>query len=143
MAETYLCSTQEDLPDVARAIIHENTGCRIFLFTGNLGAGKTALIREMCRVLGYQEEVTSPTFSIVNEYSFDHNTLYHMDLYRLNRIEEALDIGMEDYLYSGQYCFIEWPEVIILLIQESYCHITISVSQDQTRKIDVERVRAS
>jgi tRNA threonylcarbamoyladenosine biosynthesis protein TsaE len=142
MAETYLCSAQDDLPDVARAIIDEDAACRIFLFTGNLGAGKTALIREMCRVLGYKEEVTSPTFSIVNEYALVDNILYHMDAYRLNRLEEALDIGMEDYLYSGHYCFIEWPDVILPLIQDAYCRISISVLQDQTRKIDVEWVPA-
>ena len=142
MAVTYLCHTQDKLPDVARAIIDEDAACRIFLFTGHLGAGKTALIREMCRVLGYEEEVTSPTFSIVNEYALVDNILYHMDLYRLNRLEEALDIGMEDYLFSGYYCFIEWPDVILPLIQDAYCRISITVLQDQTRKIDVEWVAA-
>lgn len=142
MAVTYLCSAQDDLPDVASAIIGEDAACRIYIFKGNLGAGKTALIREMCRLLGYKEEVTSPTFSIVNEYALVDNILYHMDLYRLNRLEEALDIGMEDYLYSGHYCFIEWPDVILPLIQGAYCRISITVLQDQTRKIDAEWVPA-
>ena len=142
MAETYLCSTQESLPDVARVIINVNTDCRIFIFTGQLGAGKTALIREMCRVLGCHEDVTSPTFSIINEYKTGRGTLYHMDLYRLNRVAEALDIGMEDYILSGYYCFIEWPEVVLPLLQEEYCSITISVLPDQARKIDAEWVRA-
>jgi tRNA threonylcarbamoyladenosine biosynthesis protein TsaE len=142
MAETYLCSTQESLPDVARAIINVNTDCRIFIFSGQLGAGKTALIREMCRVLGCHEDVTSPTFSIINEYKAGRGTLYHMDLYRLNHIAEALDIGIEDYLLSGYYCFIEWPEVVLTLIQEDYCSVNISVLPDQTRKIDAEWVRA-
>lgn len=142
MSETYLCGTLEALPGVAKSVINKNTQCRIFIFNGQLGAGKTALIREMCRALGCQEDVTSPTFSIINEYSAAQGIIYHMDLYRLKDIAEALDIGMEDYILSGFYCFIEWPEVVLQLLQEEYCSITISVLPDQTRKIDAEWVRA-
>jgi tRNA threonylcarbamoyladenosine biosynthesis protein TsaE len=142
MSETYLCSTLEALPDVASCVVHKNASCRIFIFNGHLGAGKTALIREMCRVLGCKEDVTSPTFSVINEYTAAQGTIYHMDLYRLKDIAEALDIGMEDYILSGSYCFIEWPEVVLPLLDEEYCSITISVLPDQTRKIDAEWVRA-
>ena len=142
MSETYLCSTLEALPDVACSLIDKNTGCRIFIFNGQLGAGKTALIREMCRVLGCHEDITSPTFSIINEYTAPPGSMYHMDLYRLSGIAEALDIGMEDYLLSGSYCFIEWPEVILPLLHEAYCNVTITMLTDQTRKIDAEWLRA-
>ncbi|MCB9251110.1 MAG: tRNA (adenosine(37)-N6)-threonylcarbamoyltransferase complex ATPase subunit type 1 TsaE [Flavobacteriales bacterium] len=86
----------------------------LFALRGELGAGKTTFVQSFCRILGSVETVSSPTFSIVNEYHYNENKsqIYHFDLYRLNTLEEILDTGFEEYLYSGSYCFIEWPEKV-------------------------------
>ena len=111
---------------------------RIFAFTGEIGAGKTTFIKALCRRLGVSDEVTSPTFALVNEYacSPDSNgVVYHLDLYRLKNLEEALDIGIEDILDSGAYCFIEWPELIEPLLPDDVVHINIEIVGNSTRKI--------
>ncbi|MFM9946253.1 MAG: tRNA (adenosine(37)-N6)-threonylcarbamoyltransferase complex ATPase subunit type 1 TsaE [Bacteroidia bacterium] len=85
---------------------------KIFCFTGNLGAGKTTFITSLCRVLGSADNITSPTFSLVNEYNSDKGLIYHFDLYRLKNQEEAMDVGLEEYIYSNNYCVMEWPEKV-------------------------------
>ena len=102
----------EDIHETASELIHQFADKRIFLFSGNLGSGKTTLVRAICEELGCHEQVSSPTFSLINEYKAGNLILYHFDLYRLNTLEEALDTGLEEYLYSGNYCFVEWPEKI-------------------------------
>lgn len=112
-----------------------------WLFRGEIGAGKTTMIKALCKQLGSQEFVTSPTYSIINEYTYlRKNTqltasIYHMDLYRLNSGEEALQIGIEDYLYGPDYCFIEWPDIITELLPESCFEIQLSIVGDSKRKI--------
>ena len=112
---------------------------RKFLFEGEIGAGKTTLIKVICEELGVDDMVSSPTFSLVNEYEYTANgkqhTLYHMDLYRLKEIEEALDIGIEEYLDNDAYCFIEWPELIEPILPESVVRIKIEIIGDSNRKI--------
>ena len=98
---------------------------RIFAFYGKMGAGKTTLIKEMCATLGVEDIVCSPTFAIVNEYIAKKETIFHFDFYRLKSIREAFDIGYEDYFYSGNYCFIEWPEKISELLPQNYVKIQI------------------
>src|SRR5258707_13350995 len=101
------------LPSIASEIISFARGIRIFLFYGDMGAGKTTLIKSLCEYLGTTEPVTSPTFSIVNEYiGSNGQKIYHFDFYRLKNQTEALDMGYEEYFYSDAFCFIEWPEKI-------------------------------
>src|ERR1700710_1617150 len=101
-----------DLDTTASQIIAFADTQNIFLFYGDMGAGKTTLIRSLCKQLGTVDNVASPTFSIVNEYKAPNKNIYHFDFYRLKTQTEALDMGFEEYLYSGNYCFIEWPEKI-------------------------------
>ena len=109
--QSYPVAEEQALEEVARDILQRYAGKKIFLFYGELGAGKTTFIKRFCHLLGVTDTVQSPTFSIVNEYRTDEGDLvYHMDLYRMESTREIQDIGLEEYLYSGLYCFIEWPE---------------------------------
>ncbi|MGC3977053.1 MAG: tRNA (adenosine(37)-N6)-threonylcarbamoyltransferase complex ATPase subunit type 1 TsaE [Paludibacteraceae bacterium] len=102
---------------------HKNT---IYCFNGKMGAGKTTFIKALCDELGVNETVNSPTFSIINEYETkDQKIIYHFDCYRLNKIEDALNIGAEDYLNSGNICFIEWPEVLSPILPDNAIFIEI------------------
>ena len=117
------------LTAVATKLLDRAAEARVLAFYGEIGAGKTALIQALCRQLGVKEEVSSPTFSIVNEYEYITpadglaHPAFHMDLYRLKQLDEALQIGIEEYLYSGAYCFIEWPELIEGLLPEDTVRI--------------------
>ncbi len=108
---------------------------KIFLFYGDMGAGKTTFIKSLCECLGTKENVTSPTFSIVNQYQGDAAKIYHFDFYRLKKQEEALDMGYEEYFYSGDYCFIEWPEKIADLLPEHYIRVDIQVLSNNNRML--------
>ena len=102
----FLISTIESLPEVSRQLLDAFPDSRVFALYGKMGAGKTTLIRELCRTLGVTGEVQSPTFSIINEYkTLSDDSVFHFDLYRINKIEELFDIGYEEYMYSGSYCF--------------------------------------
>ena len=101
----------EELPRVAGELLADFPGKRIFAFYGELGAGKTTFIKALCRMLGVEDEALSPTFAIINEYATrDRAPVFHFDFYRILNITEIFDIGYEEYLSSGSYCFIEWPE---------------------------------
>lgn len=116
---------------VAEEILKQADDLKIFTFHGDLGAGKTTLIKSFCKVLNVVDLVSSPTFSLVNEYSNDRgNTIYHFDLYRIKSVNELFDIGIEEYLDSSNYCFIEWPEKILNLIQGRYAEINIESSSE-------------
>jgi tRNA threonylcarbamoyladenosine biosynthesis protein TsaE len=128
------------LPGAASEIIKFAANARIFLFYGEMGAGKTTLIKSLCECLGTTESVTSPTFSIVNEYIGKDNKIYHFDFYRLKNETEALDMGYEEYFYSGAYCFIEWPEKIPGLLPEHYISVKISVTGNNSREINIEKI---
>ncbi len=108
--QTFHLTSENDLPDVVGEILPLVTH-KVILLRGDLGAGKTTFIKNFVASLGSTETVTSPTYSIVNEYDSPRGKIYHFDLYRLNSIEEVYDIGMLDYLESGAYCLIEWPEI--------------------------------
>ena len=97
-----------------------------------MGAGKTTFTKAICKALGVDEAVTSPTFAIVNEYA---GPIYHFDFYRLKRVEEAFDMGFEDYLYSGAWCLIEWPERIEDLLPKETVRVHILVEEDGTRTV--------
>jgi len=113
---------------------------KILLFYGEMGAGKTTFIKAFCAALGVEDTVSSPTFSIVNEYHYPQGIIYHFDFYRLKNQTEALDLGLEEYLDSGNYCLIEWPEKIPDLLPENYVHISLKVRPDQQRKLTITKI---
>jgi tRNA threonylcarbamoyladenosine biosynthesis protein TsaE len=123
----------DQIQEVAQQILAQNPN-KILLFNGEMGAGKTTLIKQLCKSLGIEDATSSPTFSLVNEYQTnDNQTVYHFDFYRLNHETEALDMGVDDYLYSGNWCFIEWSEKIPSLIPEQHSVITIELLPDGKR----------
>jgi tRNA threonylcarbamoyladenosine biosynthesis protein TsaE len=125
----------DQLEEVAQQIIANNRK-KVILFHGEMGVGKTTLIKQLCKTLGVTGATSSPTFSLVNEYEANDNQLvYHFDFYRLNKEEEALDMGIDDYLYSGNWCFIEWAEKIPNLIPEVHSVINISLLADGKRSL--------
>jgi len=128
------------LPSLASEIISFAKDVRIFLFYGDMGAGKTTLIKSLCECLGTSEPVTSPTFSIVNEYIGKKNRIYHFDFYRLKNQTEALDMGYEEYFYSDAYCFIEWPEKIPDLLPVHYIEVKITTLADNSRQIIIAQI---
>lgn len=126
----------EELAKVANKVLHFAGERRIMTFSGEIGAGKTTLIQRLCAQLGVKESVTSPTFAIANEYATAENgAIYHLDLYRLKNEQEALDIGIEEYLDGDRYCFIEWPEIIADLLPDDLMHISIELLENSHRKI--------
>lgn len=129
-----------ELPKAARELLAFAGNERIFLFYGEMGAGKTTLIKALCSELGTDDLVSSPTFSIVNEYASPAGPVYHFDFYRLKNETEALDLGYEDYIYSGCYCFIEWPERISGLLPENACSIEIEIEGSNSRKLTVQKI---
>lgn len=124
-----------DLQNIAQQIIDHSTS-KIILFEAEMGMGKTTLIKEIVRCLGVEDVANSPTFSIVNEYKTTANgTVYHFDMYRIEEEEEALDFGIEEYFYSNNWCFIEWPERIPNLIPENHHVIRITLVDENTRTL--------
>lgn len=128
-----------ELKEAAQQVVKTFSDDRIFLFYGSMGAGKTTFINELCLALGVTEHTSSPTFSIVNEYSIPQGSIYHFDFYRLKNEIEALDMGYEEYFYSGDYCFVEWSEKIPNLIPLHYVKIAIEVLENQHRLITIEK----
>lgn len=122
-----------ELSSAAEQLISFGGSEKIFLFYGDMGAGKTTLIKSLCESLGVKEPVTSPTFSIVNEYQGESSRIYHFDFYRLKNQSEALDLGYEEYFYSGNYCFIEWPEKIPDLLPDHYMRVDVQVVSNNER----------
>ncbi len=122
------------LPQAAQQFIDHMGEARVFAFYGNMGAGKTTFIKALCECLGVTDTVTSPTFAIVNEYE-GHQPVYHFDFYRIRRVEEAYDLGFEEYCYSGHLCFIECPELIEDLLPEDTVRVTIETLTDGSRRI--------
>ena len=132
-----LTYTLQQIEQTAQAVVNAMKNNQLFAFYGQMGAGKTTLIKAICRQLGVQEEVNSPTFAIVNEYEGTHQTIYHFDFYRINRPEEALDFGLFDYFDSGNPCLMEWPECIDTLLPDDVVNIEITVIDENTRKITI------
>lgn len=112
----------------------------VITYIGDLGTGKTTLIKKLCEKLGVADNVTSPTYSIINEYESVNGPLYHIDLYRLEDVEEAMDIGIEDYLYSGNWCMIEWPQLIEDLLPDNYVRIEIENLGKFTRSLRMIKI---
>ncbi len=118
LIDKYRCKSVDELEQAGKLLLEKHDNKRIFAFIGEMGVGKTSFIKVLCRLLGAEEYVTSPTFSIINEYiTHKGNSLYHFDLYRINP-EDVFDLGYEEYLFSGNYCFIEWADKIRELLPE-------------------------
>lgn len=134
----FICNSLGQLPEIAEQILLLNNKTKVFAFYGKMGSGKTTLIRALCSKLKINEQANSPTFAIINEYSLPENLpVYHFDFYRIKNETEAFDLGYEDYFYSGNYCFIEWPEKIESLLPDIYCRIFIE-DIDGIRKISAQ-----
>ena len=127
----------EQINEVAKQILNSNPK-KVILFNGPMGAGKTTLIKAITKLLGVEGATSSPTFSLVNEYlTTDNKSLYHFDVYRIKNETEALDMGIDEYLYSGNWCFIEWAEKIPNLIPEAHSIIEMKLNTDGKRTIQL------
>ncbi|GAA0893260.1 tRNA (adenosine(37)-N6)-threonylcarbamoyltransferase complex ATPase subunit type 1 TsaE [Fulvivirga kasyanovii] len=134
------CDGLEQLKEVARRIISFGKDYNVWLFEGQMGAGKTTLIKAICEAFEVEDNVNSPTFSIVNEYQNGKGEVfYHFDFYRIKDEEEAMDIGAEEYFYSGNYCFIEWPSKVEGLLPDRMLKIEITIIDPVKRLIDLAR----
>jgi len=131
-------AAESELPDAAARLLAVASGSRVFLFYGEMGAGKTTLIKAICAQLGVVDTASSPTFAIVNEYASPEGPVYHFDFYRIKSEQEAFDLGYEDYFYSGHYCFVEWPEKIASLLPTDAVRVYLTVSADGSRRIAVD-----
>lgn len=127
------------LPDVAEKVIEQLNGRSVVVFRGEMGAGKTTLIRAIMAQLGSEDTISSPTFAIVNHYSTaEDEPVYHFDFYRINRIEEAYDFGYEEYFYSGDLCLVEWPEKIEQLLPDDVMTVRITAPSEEERIFDID-----
>ncbi len=141
MQSTFIANSLSELKSIAQEIMETHKEDRIFILEGDMGAGKTTLTKYICENLGANDNVCSPTFAIVNQYySEKAGDIYHFDFYRINKEQEAFDIGFEEYLYSGNYCFIEWAEKVSNLLPLHYVIISIKEIQDQKREINLKQV---
>ena len=136
MQHTIKINTLDDLPNAAKQLLGLCADKKTFAFYGAMGAGKTTFIKELCKQLGVTDNVNSPTFALVNEYkTSDGLTIFHFDFYRIKSIHEAYDLGYEDYFYSDNYCFIEWPEKVEELLPDDIVKVSMSVDKDNGRII--------
>ncbi|MBT8274724.1 MAG: tRNA (adenosine(37)-N6)-threonylcarbamoyltransferase complex ATPase subunit type 1 TsaE [Bacteroidia bacterium] len=135
-----LTYTLQDLPEVAEKVL-TGSSSKTLLFYGEMGTGKTTLIKEIAKNLGVEEAVNSPTFSIVNEHILNSEKLYHYDFYRLESLDEALDIGIEDYLYSGHWNFVEWPEKVEALLPGESTKIELIKNENGSRTLNIMPVK--
>jgi tRNA threonylcarbamoyladenosine biosynthesis protein TsaE len=120
-------ASPEKLAAAAKELLDFAGEVKVFLFRGEMGSGKTTLIKEMCRTLGTSDSMSSPTFSIVNEYDSPRGKIFHFDLFRVKHAGELLDIGIDEYLNSGSYCFFEWPELVQDMVQPPYIRVDFSM----------------
>ena len=132
----FFCNSPDELNSVAKQILAVIGESKIVLFKGEMGAGKTTLIKALCKQLNVADNVSSPTFSIVNEYHAANEVIYHFDFYRINNLREVYDMGYEEYFFGGHRCFIEWPEKIEGIINFDYTLVQVD-AKDEIRTIIV------
>ena len=138
--EKYTLKNTDQLPEIAKKILAFAGEIKVILFEGQMGAGKTTLIKSICGELGVVEETSSPTFAIINPYqSKMHGPVYHFDCYRLKNEKEAYEAGCEEYFFSGNYCLIEWPEIIYNLLPDSYVKVQVVAEPDESRNITLSK----
>ncbi|MBR6971560.1 MAG: tRNA (adenosine(37)-N6)-threonylcarbamoyltransferase complex ATPase subunit type 1 TsaE [Bacteroidales bacterium] len=140
--KTFTITSLEEIDKVAgdfiQYISESDLQSNIFAFYGKMGAGKTTFIKAICKVLGVKDIVNSPTFTIINEYRSSRGfPIYHFDFYRINRLQEAFDIGTEDYFTGNGLCLIEWPEKIAEILPEDHIKVTISTNEDLSRTVEI------
>ena len=142
--KSFIINSVDELSQVSDLLISWRDKSDIIAFYGPMGAGKTTLIKNLCHKLGVTDEVNSPTFAIVNEYvTVEGESVYHFDFYRIKKLEEAYDIGYENYFYSGNLCLIEWPELIEPLLPDQYLRVDIRLgATDDDRIITITRYEA-
>ena len=133
-----IISSLDKIADAAQEFVSQIGEKRVFAFYGGMGAGKTTFIKAVCDQLGVNDAVTSPTFAIVNEYNSQMGQIYHFDFYRIKRASEVLDIGFDDYIYSGNLCLMEWPELIEDFLPEETTIVKIMEIENGMRKIIIE-----
>lgn len=133
--------SMDGIREAARQFIGNMGDANVFAFYGSMGAGKTTFIKAICKELGVEDVITSPTFAIVNEYRANETgeLIYHFDFYRIKKIEEVYDMGYEDYFYSGALCFIEWPELIEELLPDDAVRVRIEEIEGGKRKVKSEK----
>ena len=138
--ETIRIDSLENIQEAARQFVDSMGDNTVFAFYGKMGAGKTTFIKAVCQELGVTDNITSPTFAIVNEYRSDiaGELIYHFDFYRIKKLEEVYDMGYEDYFYSGHLCLIEWPELIEDLLPDDAVRIHIEEQADGQREMKIE-----
>lgn len=134
---TITIKSTDDLDNAAKKFVGEMGNNTVFAFYGTMGAGKTTFIKALCKELGVDDEVNSPTFAIVNEYrsATTAELIYHFDFYRIKKIEEVYDMGYEDYFYSGAICLIEWPELAESVLPEDTVRVKVGVKDDGSREL--------
>ncbi len=131
----FTCGHQDDLAYICKRILDANNQ-KIILLKGELGAGKTTMVKVFCSLLGVKERVSSPSFSIIQEYRTDKKIpIYHFDFYRIKDFSEILNLGLDEYLGTGNYCFIEWPEIIMQWFSDSFIEINIKLHQKNLDRI--------
>lgn len=130
--------TLEEIDSAASEILKAFDGRKIIRFIGEMGAGKTTMIKSLCKLLGVDEEVTSPTFAIVNEYDGNGCRVFHFDFYRVKNQQEAIDLGLVDYFYSGEYVFMEWPQLVDDFMPDDVVTLTIKEIDPTKRHATVE-----
>ncbi len=136
--ESLVLKSLSDLNIVAEKFLRLMKGQKVFAFFGPMGVGKTTFIKALCNELGVVEIVTSPTFALVNEYQTNKgDEIYHFDFYRIEKIEEVYDFGYEDYFFSGNYCFIEWPDKIAEILPENVVFVQMIENEDSSRTINI------
>lgn len=139
MQSSYSYTSLENLPEAAEFIIRNARGSSVWAFYGSMGAGKTTLIKEICRLIGSTDVVTSPTFSLINEYKDKTGeSIFHFDFYRIEKKEEVLDMGYEEYIFSRSLCLIEWPELVEDLLPSQRTNIYITAQNNGSRLIEIE-----
>ncbi|HOF45314.1 MAG TPA: tRNA (adenosine(37)-N6)-threonylcarbamoyltransferase complex ATPase subunit type 1 TsaE [Bacteroidales bacterium] len=138
----FIAKNEEELTQVAKDLLRSYPDYRIFAFYGDMGTGKTTFIKELCRQLGVKNLTSSPSFAIINEYwSENDEPIYHFDFYRINDKVEVFDIGFSDYLYNGNYCFIEWSEKIEEFLTSDHLHISIEVDDNFYRIFAIKEMK--
>ena len=131
-------NTKRELPEAARKLLNYTGKNRLIAFYGAMGAGKTTIIKAVCKALGATDAVTSPTFTLVNEYKTrDGDSLYHIDFYRIKKRDEVFDFGIEEYLSSGLYCLMEWPELVEDILPPETVKVRITVGPDEERICEI------
>jgi len=138
MAHVYIVREMGDYRNPASRIIELMEDHHVFILKGNLGAGKTTLVQAICEMIGTEDVVTSPTFALINPYITQKGKVFHMDMYRIKSAEEAMDFGIEEYLWDeDSFCFIEWPDQVEILLPGKYVEIVIELAHDQSREISI------